>query len=638
MKNRILAVIQIALPLVVFFAFFIPRENAVLKTISVLARYNTTRLVFIASLFLFLAFIIKKERISNLAAAIVIFSLFALSLVGLWASAYSENYVIAGLLPRSDAFYTYTGAVNLLEKGYLSTFTARRPIFGGLLALALWLSGGNLQYVLIGLALLSAAACYFLTLEVKRFLSPAAAVAQFMVQFLFARRFIGITMSEILGYILGAVSLALFLSMLRIYEENHTKAWKIFLLGVLMATLAQAARPGAIATLPLLVLFGFWISRQKNQIVWKNVILTLMVIGLGFLLNFFLYKGISKADVSQNNNAGYGIYGLAVGGKGWEQIFTDHPEINTLPQGEREATIMRIILAEITQHPENFIKGLAHQMSVLFSFQPTNSLYSFTASGNSGFTKVLMAIIFLLSGLGLAACLLKRKLPFYLLMLILLGGFALSLIVAPAYQTQYMRVYAASIPLLALLPAVGLDSAVNWIFKRFHFAEKFTSSGDENSTQGLTIFSLCLLPILFLGPLAMKLFADFKEPKPEGCEDGSQEAVFNFFPGTGVTIFENTPDKMTWVPYVSHLDYVRDIHSICCEEDIQYWESLPTGSLYPAVNLIDGNRFYLVAQPGQLPEPGGTMRVCGMMEDIRHDPKGRDFMVNFEIKEYLLTD
>jgi hypothetical protein len=248
LRNRILAIIQIILPLFFFFVIFFPREVVLLKTISVLVRYNTSRFVFIASLLLFLALIIKKRRVSNLAAAIVIYSLFALSLVGLWASAYSENFVIAGLLPRSDAFYTYTGAINLMEKGYLGAFASRRPIFGGLLAFILWLFGGNLQFALIALTLLVATACYFLTIEVKRFLSPLAAVVIFIVQFLFVRRFIGITMSENIGYILGAVSMTLFLITLRTYKINRESAWKYFFLGILIFTLAQAARPGAIIT------------------------------------------------------------------------------------------------------------------------------------------------------------------------------------------------------------------------------------------------------------------------------------------------------------------------------------------------------------------------------------------------------
>jgi len=187
MKNRIYAIIQIILPLVFFFLIFIPREVVLLKALSVLVRYNTSRFVFITSLLLFLTLIIKKRWVSNLATAILIYSLFALSLVGLWAGAYSENYVITGLLPRSDAFYTYTGAVNFMEMGILNSFTSRRPIFGGFLAFILWIFGGNLQFTLIALTLLSATACYFFTIEIKRFLSPLAAVTLFIVQFLFVR-------------------------------------------------------------------------------------------------------------------------------------------------------------------------------------------------------------------------------------------------------------------------------------------------------------------------------------------------------------------------------------------------------------------------------------------------------------------
>jgi hypothetical protein len=635
LKNRILAIIQIILPLFFFFVIFFPREVVFIKTISVLVRYNTSRFVFIASLLLFLTFIIKKKRVSNLASAIVIYSLFALSLVGLWASAYSENFVIAGLLPRSDAFYTYTGAINLMEKGYLGAFASRRPVFGGLLAFILWLFGGNLQFTLIALTLLCATACYFLTIEVKRFVSPLAAVVIFIVQFLFVRRFIGITMSENIGYILGAVSMTLFLIMLRTYETNRERAWKYFFLGILIFTLAQAARPGAIITLPLLVVFALWVSRNKKKVQWGKVVLTLSIIGLGFLLNFVLFKITSKENTTQNNNAGYGVYGLAVGGKGWEQILVDHPEVNTLPPGDRESKIMQIVFTEITQHPENLIKGLGYQFSVLFSFQPTNSLFSFAASSNPGFTIFLMAALFFFGGLGVMACILKRTRPFYLLMLAFLIGFASSLVIAPAYQTQYMCVYAASIPLLALIPAVGLENTFEFLEKRFHVAKRINPCEESSVSIPFLIFSLSLTPILFFGPLVTKFFAEFRDINPVGCDPGKQEAIIDFLPGTSITIFKNTPDKMTWVPNVSQFDYARDIHSICCEDDIQYFENiLESGTLYSAVNLLDGRGFYLVAQTGQLPEPRGILRVCGKMEDVLKDPSGRDFLSSFEIMEY----
>lgn len=635
LKNRFLTFIQIIIPLFFFLVIFVPREVVLLKTISVLVRYNTTRFVFIASFLLFITLIIKNRRVSNLAAAIVMYSLFALSLVGLWASAYSENYVIAGLLPRSDAFYTYSGAVHLMEKGYLNPFTARRPIFGGLLAFILWLFGGNLQFALITLTLLSATACYFFTIEVNRFLSPLAAVALFMVQFMFVRRFIGITMSENIGYTLGAVSMTLFLSMLRTFDVNREKAWRYFFLGVLMFTLAQTARPGAITTLPLFILFALWVSRIKKKVIWGKVILSILVIGLGFLLNLSLFKIISNEKTSQATNIGYGVYGLAAGGKGWEQIFIDHPEVNTLPSGERESRIMQIVFTEISQHPENLIKGLGHQLSVLFSFQPTNSLFSFANSSHPGFTKILMAALFILGGLGVIACILKRSQPFYQLMLAFLGGFATSLVIAPAYQTQYMRVYAASIPLLALISAVGLENILEWLDKRFHVLKRINPYQDDQVSIPFIIFSLSLIPIIFLGPIVMKLFTDFKDFSPLGCDPDKQEAVIDFLPGTSVTIFENTPDKMTWVPNVSQLDYKRDIHSICCDDEIQYFKNLPTpGILYPAVNLLDGRPFYLVAQIGQLPESIGTIRICGKMEDVLGDPSGRDFLYPSKIEEY----
>ena len=110
-------IILFLVSLLLFCALLLPREIRLLKTISVLARYNNTRFLPVIALLLLAALSLKNQKLSQAATLLVIFPAFALALNGLWAGAYSENNVIAGLIPRTDAFSFYGGAVSLGETG-----------------------------------------------------------------------------------------------------------------------------------------------------------------------------------------------------------------------------------------------------------------------------------------------------------------------------------------------------------------------------------------------------------------------------------------------------------------------------------------------------------------------------------------
>ncbi len=271
----------------------IPREISFLKTISVLTRYNTTRFLPVIAIVLLATLSLKDHRLSIITTALIFFPLFSLALNGLWAGAYSENHAISGLLPRGDAFGFYAGSISLLEKGFLAGMASRRPLYGGFLAFILWNTGGNLQITLAIIVFLTAAVCFFSVLEVKKALNPSAAVLYFIVLFLFTRRFIGITMSENMGLILGTSSFTFFLVALRKFEHNPKDGIPFFLFSTLLYSLSQAARPGAVAVLPLLVIFAGWLWKGKGKFSWKLMLVTTVIVVAGFMINTLIFSATS---------------------------------------------------------------------------------------------------------------------------------------------------------------------------------------------------------------------------------------------------------------------------------------------------------------------------------------------------------
>lgn len=76
-------------------------------------------------------------------------ALFGLALAGLWASGRTTSTLISGLLLWSGASNYYTRAPHLLEGlPFEPFFAAWRPLFPGLLATLLAITGRNLQVAL----------------------------------------------------------------------------------------------------------------------------------------------------------------------------------------------------------------------------------------------------------------------------------------------------------------------------------------------------------------------------------------------------------------------------------------------------------------------------------------------------------
>jgi hypothetical protein len=420
-----------------------------------------------------------------------------------------------------------------------------------------------------------------------------------------------------MGILLGVSAFTFFLVFLQSEHENRSKRIFLFLSSVFLFTLAQVARPGAIATLPLLILFAGWVFRNKKKISWKWMALTAAVILLAFLANSVLFRLTTLPGGSQANNIGFGIYGLVVGGKGWEQIFIDHPELNLLSGKQFEQAVFRFIWEEVRSHPQNLITGMLVQIKFLFSFSDANSMYSFMWSKNRFFSIALIGLCYLLSLTALISAFFKKQAGVALVLGIFGIGFLLSLPVAPAYQTRQMRVYAASLPFLAFMPAAGLSYLVGLWPEKIRSWSIFSPPSQGQQMHGLTTFTALLVALILLGPLSIRLFSPaFLPPLPE-CKEGEDAAVLSYYPGSSIRIYRNDPSITTWVPVLTQLDYKGSIHNICCDDEIRYFEDIPAPNLmYPALNQLTGELIYMIVKEEQLPAEYGRLAICGRIEDV----------------------
>jgi len=235
---------------------------------------------------------------------------------------------------------------------------------------------------------------------------------------------------------------------------------------------------------------------------------------------------------------------------------------------------------------------------------------------------------FLLSIIGIGGCIYKRKNPLFVFILVLLVGFLFSLPLSPAYQTQYMRYYAASTSFLGILPAAGFSLIFNIAAKKIKL-RKYLLPPDHHEISDLNIvFTILLTTIVLAGPLLIKAIAPKRELISRGCPDGESEVILNYYPGSSISI--NTYVS-TWVPNISEHDYKKGIHNIPDKETIDYFDNIAIpNTIFPTINLLNDNDLYVVIDIDQLPLKKTTLHACGNIENIA---SGGFFYPN-KIEEY----
>lgn len=567
---------------------------------GLLLRYDVKVTLLLAALAACLVFY-PKGRLGTMLGLGLALVLFALPLSGLWASGVSEANIVGGLLPWMDASGFYRDAQRLLDGGLLSTFSARRPLFTGLLAFLLGLAQRNLQAGLAILVLINAVACYLLARQIQRTHGTLAGAATFILMFVFYRRFIGTALTENLGVALGCLGFAL------LWRGGWKgKLWDT-LLGLLLLTLALAARAGAFFVLPLLVLAIGWILRGAKRYSTRIALLALAAVGLGFLLNMLLFLTLASPNSVPFSNFAYVAYDMAVGGKGWTQVRIDHPEVNNLVEPEVTSKIMQLALEEIRRNPANLVSGVLKAYRVFLATNK-NSIFGFFGGDKQSVALVGRILLLILSALGLGFSLFKRKEPGYLLLVMGAGGILLSVPFVPPWEADSMRAYAATMPFLAALPAVGIYFILSKI-KPFNL---LVAPRAILNPDGLVILSSFMVVLVLVGPLVTKILSRPAPFKPITCPAGSEPIYARLSTGSVVHIVDDGTAGQTWLPEIRFSDFETNLHDFQYSEVVGELKSVVAPvTLANVMNLQGGDTAWLVVNTTLIPPDPRILGMCG---------------------------
>jgi uncharacterized membrane protein len=572
------------------------------RFVSLKARSGLAGFLPLFMLLLYAAFRLPG-RLGRLLSSILAFSLFALAVNGLWQSGASQSMVFNGIVPLSDASEYYAGALGLLGGQDLTAFAARRPLFPGFFAVLLAVTNRNLLAAIGILTAVTAAACCLAAGEIRRTHGAAAAVLVLTILFAYYRYFAGVVVTETLGLPLGALGFALIWR--GTSESRQPPIW----LGLFMLTLALNARAGTFFVLPALLWWGGRSLRAAgSSFSWRFVLWGAAAIAVAFLLNGLLFRLLADPSATLFSNFSYSLFGLASGGKSYLYVFTLHPLLVFVNEPYQSREIYRLALEQIRHSPDVLWRGMLHNWST-FLFNPGYGAYSYLSGNNTAANLITRWLIYALSVLGVLRWASKPSEKFSSLVMAAALGVFLSVPFVPPTDASHLRLYAASIPVLALPPALG------WVFLLERLPARLKLPAQRHAAVAdwtLVWLSGALTAVMFVGPVVVRQMGSTPLLPPTACEVGSDSVVTRFDAGTYFSVVPDSQPLTDGMP-VFHLGtYRRNSHGLSGQAIIDWaLKASPPFTVFSALDYRTRGEALIRTPTGLLPHAGSLVEICG---------------------------
>ncbi len=592
-----LAGVAASLSLYFFVVFLdIPRQ------IGLSFRYDFTVVVGITVLIWGITFSLKQNwaRFLRLSVTLIIF---ALPLSGLWSSGQSESQLLLGLLPFSDSVSYYVDARNLLEGMPSGSFLASRPLFSAFLGVLLFLFDNNLQVTLAVLVGLIAVASYIAAQEIVRTHGVLAVIIFLEIVFQFYRPLIGKTMTENLGLLLGLLALAGF------WRALTSRKFFLFLTALFLLTLALNARAGAFFVLPLFALYGSKHFSKDRKYFRKELLYGLLAIILGFVINAILFNILCPTGVPFGNFSVV-LYGLAVGGKGWQQIYVYRPEALNQVGADQNLVIFQAAINEIIKDPLSLIYGIGNSWAAFFSLDDTYSSLSFIGGENemvrSGVRVLLYALIIVLVIKGLR----QQKKVLENFCLIALLGIFLSVPFASPFDSVGMRTYAGTIPLFAMLPALGLSGLLPCRMACVDRDDNLFTKPQKD--YGYYLASALIVFAMFPAPLILRFTRQMPPTADHTCAQGLEQVTLRVSRGSLINITPQEEMLSDRIPNLRQKTFVRMLHNLPDSEVHRALNELsPNKTIVNDLNLRKGRWVLFISDRLKPPKTNYLISACG---------------------------
>ncbi|GAP19945.1 hypothetical protein [Leptolinea tardivitalis] len=567
----------------------------------------------------------QKTKWQNLIVFLLLVILFGGSLIGVWASGITDLNIIGGLLPYNDANGYYHGA-RLLSVGLpFHDFSARRPLFPAVLGIFYALGNENLQFAIACTILLIILAVYFSAKEIKQSSGPLLAGIFIVGVFLFIRRFIGSTMSEILGLPLGIIGFGL------LWRSASRKKVGDAFWGTLLLCLGLIARAGPFFILPMLVIWSGWFFRKDSRFNIKSAVIIALAVIIGFCIHLTIFNFLAGENSSSMGNFSYTLYGLVAGGKGWKQYGIDHPELLNMVEPELSRTLYRYSLESFRNNPLGLIQGAIVYWKAFFSME-WYGMFGFIEGISLTETMIGRILMALVSFIGVSLGMWHLKKPANSMVMAGFVGIILSVPFVPPLDAE-IRTYAAGIPWFIGLALIGLTELSDLLsIKKHHL---LSNDLENDHSYGIRVFAAILVCFLIIGPL----FVHFTRHAPildktNGCNDGEERVVTILSRGSLLNIEGDDNLPKTFVPNLRKSDLVVSMHDSPMYDLGMRLLSIPEGaSFLQSYDWEAGKFVYIWGETRLFTENQGWVELCG-----RRDKGSEEYPLFHAESARLLTD
>jgi hypothetical protein len=580
---------------------------------------DSTVLFLVLTLLLYFAYL-PSGWLGTLTSYSATLILFASQLSAKWGSGLSTSWALAGLLPASDGEFYYSSALRLLNGETFGGVASWRPLSHGVLSSVLGLTQANLQLTIAILTLITATACFLFAREVQRSHGTVVGVFVLSILFLFARTYVGSVVTENWGLTLGSVGLAI------LWRGLLTQRINLCLLGIGILSTALNTRAGLMLLLPAMVIWGTWAFRGRYSLSWRFLIGGLIAVLLGFLINSLVFKVVAPPGATLFGNFIYTLYGLVTGGN-WMSITVDHPNATA-------EEFYKLTFDAFRAHPWILVSGFIRAWKQ-FLFEN----YMFAWVGSLAINIVLQ----LLSLTTLIYAFRQRQTPLGSFIIAATIGILLSLPFAPPWDDPSGRIYAATMPLFSLFPALGLAFLLQPVSSKLKLQKQFRflvqAVTPKEPSQLLCIFGVGLVLLTLFGPIAIKLSSHPPQFAEITCPSGSEVVYFRNSSGSSVMLVADNAVKRTYVPRIRISDFKANLSQISSFDNIlqivpQF--KLPTFLLpaFQELNHLDQNTslifalnlknllndqggVWIIAPSSLIPKANGIIAACGKSKPQR---------------------
>jgi hypothetical protein len=266
-----------------------------------------------------------------------------------------------------------------------------------------------------------------------------------------------------------------------------------------------------------------------------------------------------------------------------------------------------LIVNIFLQHPFNLINGIL----IYYQYFLTSSwfgIYSYLTAEASSYRLIGVILMNILTIAGGISAFLQRKKAFFALALICAAGVFLSVPFVPVRDSSRMRLYAAVMPFLFLLPSIGLADTVNWIWKNNPFQNKT----DNVQSLPIILYGCSLAALLLIGTPIIRLTYQPVAPQSINCPAGEDSVSIRYFNGNTIYIREESDFFLDGLPNFHAGRFRLNAHGLPASPEIDEFSAIPSPSaVMNTYDLLSNDRFWLVIDPLYLPAAPGTLGICG---------------------------